>query len=65
MEPSESKLPLYTANGHDPEEEKSEPFKRAGCTALTVIVVLLLICTVIYFITGIAAMGLQFWTSMR
>ncbi|MGA7669180.1 MAG: hypothetical protein WBW04_02080 [Nitrolancea sp.] len=65
MEPSESKIPLFTANGTDPSEERSEPFKRAGCTALTALVVLLLVICVIYFITGIAAMGLSFWQTMR
>ena len=65
MEPSESKIPLFTANGTDPAKERSEPFKRAGCTALTALVVLLLVICVIYFITGIAAMGLSFWQTMR
>jgi hypothetical protein len=65
MEPTDSKVPLFTANGTDPEVEKSEPFKRAGCTALTALVVLLLVFCVIYFITGVAAMGLTFWQTMR
>lgn len=65
MEPSDSNVPLFTTNGTDPSEERSEPFKRAGCTVLTVLVVVFLVFCVIYFITGIAAMGLQFWTSMR
>jgi hypothetical protein len=65
MEPPESKVPLFTTNGTDPEEERSEPFKRAGCTALTVLVVLVLVICVIYFITGIAAMGVSFWQTMR
>lgn len=65
MDPSDSNVPLFTTNGTDPSKERSEPFKRAGCTVLTVLVVMLLVFCVIYFITGIAAMGLQFWTSMR
>ena len=63
--PSESKTPLFTANGSDPAAERSEPFKRAGCTVLTALVVLLLVICVIYFITGLASMGVTFWQTMR
>lgn len=65
MEPPESKVPLFTANGTDPSQERDEPFKRAGCTALTALVVLVLVICVVYFITGMAAMGLSFWQAMR
>lgn len=65
MEPSDSKVPLFTANGSDPDDERSEPFKRIGCTVLTALVVLILVLSVIYFVTGVAAMGLRFWETMR
>ncbi len=65
MEPSDSKIPLFTADGTDPDKEQSEPFKRAGCTALTVFVVLFLVICIVYFITGVAAMGVNFWQAMR
>ncbi len=65
MEPSDSKAPLFTPNGNEADQEQSEPFKRVGCTILTVLVVLLLVFCVIYFITGLAAMGLSFWQTMR
>ncbi len=65
MEPTDSKIPLFTTDGTDPVEEQSEPFKRVGCTILTALLVLFLVICVIYFITGIAAMGLNFWQAMR
>lgn len=65
MEPSDPKAPLFTPNGNNHDEEHSEPFKRVGCTILTVLVVLLLVFSVVYFITGLAAMGVSFWQTMR
>lgn len=65
MQPPDSKPSLFTTNGTDPQAERSEPFKRIGCTILTALVVMLLVFSVIYFITGVAAMGLEFWQSMR
>lgn len=65
MDPSDPKQPLFTTNGTDPSIERDEPFKRLGCTFLTAVVVLLLVCSVIYFITGLSAMFLRFWETMR
>jgi hypothetical protein len=62
---SDTKPPLFTANGSDPAAERSEPFKRIGCTVLTALVVLILVISVIYFITGLASMGVTFWQTMR
>jgi|SwirhisoilCB1_FD_contig_21_38432213_length_482_multi_4_in_0_out_0_2 hypothetical protein len=65
MQPPDSKPPLFTTNGTDPEAERSEPFKRVGCTILTALVVLFLVISVVYFITGVTAMGFEFWQTMR
>lgn len=65
MEPSDEKQPLFTTNGTDPTIERDEPFKRFGCTVLTVILVLLLLFCLIYFVTGIFAMILRTWEAMR
>lgn len=65
MEPSDSKIPLFTTNETAPDKERSEPFKRAGCTVLTVFVVLFLVICIVYFVTGVAAMGVNFWQAMR
>jgi hypothetical protein len=65
MDPSDEKQPLFTTNGTDPTIEPHEPFKRLGCTFLTAVVVFLLVCSVIYFITGLSAILLRFWETMR
>jgi hypothetical protein len=65
MEPSDEKQPLFTTNGTDPTVERDEPFKRIGCTILTALLVLLLLCSVIYFVTGVSAMVLRTWETMR
>jgi hypothetical protein len=65
MEPSDEKQPLFTTNGTDPSVERSEPFKRLGCTILTVLLVLFLVCALIYFLTGVSAMILRTWEAMR
>ena len=65
MDPSDEKQSLFTTNGTDPTIERAEPFKRLGCTFLTAVVVFLLVCSVIYFITGLSAIFLRFWETMR
>jgi hypothetical protein len=65
MDPSDEKQPLFTTNGTDPTIEPHEPFKRLGCTFLTAVVVFLLVCSVIYFVTGLSAIFLRFWETMR
>jgi len=65
MGPSDEKQPLFTTNGTDPTVEPNEPFKRIGCTILTTLVVLLLLCSIIYFVTGVSAMLLRTWEAMR
>lgn len=65
MEPSDEKQPLFTTNGTDPTVERSEPFKQIGCTILTALVVLLLLCSIVYFLTGVSAMVLRTWEAMR
>lgn len=37
-------------------EARSEPFKQTGCTLLTILVVLILVCSAIYFVLGLTAM---------
>jgi hypothetical protein len=65
MEPSDDKQPLFTTNGTDPTVERDEPFKRIGCTILTALIVLLLLCSIIYFLTGVSAMVLRTWETLR
>jgi hypothetical protein len=65
MEPSDEKQPLFTTTGTDPTVERDEPFNRIGCTILTALLVLLLLCSVIYFVTGVSAMVLRTWETMR
>lgn len=47
-----------------PPEESAERFKRIGCTALTVILMFMLFCSLIYFITGLSAMFVRFYQTM-
>jgi hypothetical protein len=65
MDPSDEKQPLFTTNGTDPTIERDEPLKRIGCTILTGIVILLLVCSFIYFLTGVSAMVLRTWETLR
>ena len=45
--------PRERASAGEPGGER-EPFKRIGCTALTIVVMILLACSVVYFLTGTA-----------
>jgi hypothetical protein len=65
MDPSDSRQPLFTPDGVDPTIEPDEPFKRLGCTFLTAVVIFLLVCSLLYFITGLSAIFLRFWETMR
>lgn len=54
---------------HGPAVEQSpsgwdEPFKRVGCTLITILVVFFLLCSIVYFFTGLAAMFVHFWETM-
>ena len=56
MEPGER------ASVEEPAGER-EPFKRIGCTALTIVVLILLACSVVYFLTGTAGIVVRLWNN--
>lgn len=58
--PQDSPPPATTPVEH----ERDEPFKRIGCTILTILIVLLLICSIVYFFSGLAAMIMQLYETI-
>jgi hypothetical protein len=63
-EPEDGEDPDLDADVTEP-IGRSEPFKQCGCTVLTILVLILLACSALYFVNGMFSMFLEFYDTFR